>query len=1023
MPLSRLGLMLIVSSAAFAAEPFPPVYDSEKKPEQPQSPAEAAQGFRVPDGFHVSVFAAEPDVRNPIAMTWDTRGRLWIAENYTYAERAKKFDLSLRDRVLIFHDKDGDGTPDERKVFIDEVQRLTSVEVGLGGVWLMCPPQLLFVPDRDRDDVPDGPAEVVLEGFDVPAENYHNFANGLRWGPDGWLYGRCGASAPGNVRRPDQSPDAAIPLAGGIWRYHPTTKLFEAVCHGTTNPWGHDWNEHGEGFFVNSVNGHLWQIIPGAHYRRPHTISPNRLVYEPMEMVADHWHFDTGKGWTASRNAAGKSDGLGGGHAHAGAMVYLGDQWPDSYRGKLLTLNLHGRRANVERLERTGSGYVGKREPDTLFASDPFFRGLDLNYGPDGSVFVIDWSDTGECHDSDGVHRTSGRMYQVTYGEPTPIPAPDLTKMSTEQLIDLHDHANEWFVRQARRELADRQTAGHLPGGVADRLTQVAIDATVDPVDRLRAAWTAHTLGVPADRMVRSLIVDRDEHVRAWAVRMWSDGWLLDTATGQTRSVHTPVASEEVQALADIARADDSGLVRLVLASTLQRLPSHLRPILAAALMSRSEDADDPNLPFLVWYGLIPLAEHRPGALVPLAAEGTFPQVREWTARRLAEVLAKEPEHLNALLTATAAKPEAVRRDVIRGMASGLAGVRKATPPAAWKDYPKAFTGDDAEEFAAIVRNLDVVFGDGRALAEVRTLALDRDADLAVRKAALRTLIEAKPADLQAVCEKLLGERFLNTVALQGLTRFADPDVGKMIARRYGSFHPSERDAVVNALASRPEFVGELLDLIAKGTIPRAELSAFQARRIREFNDPALTKRLGEVWGEFRDSPKEKADLIAKLTAELSPETVKAADPSRGRAVFAKTCANCHKLYGVGGEIGPDLTGAGRKDLNYLLSNIVDPSAVVTKDFQMTVLDLVDGRTINGVVVGESPAAVTVQTDKERLTIPQGDIDSRRKSPLSLMPDGQITQMTPDEIRGLIAYLMSDSQVALPPGAGLAGED
>ncbi|HVW37779.1 MAG TPA: PVC-type heme-binding CxxCH protein, partial [Pirellulales bacterium] len=230
-----------LAAASAKADEFPQPYDSETDLSAPRlSPAEAAAGFKTPDGFHVGVFASEPDVANPIAVAWDVRGRLWVAENFTYAERPKKFDLELRDRVLVFADRDGDGRFDERRVFLDNAQRLTSIEVGRGGVWLLCPPQLLFVPDADGDDRPDGPAVAVLEGFDVPPENSHNFANGLRWGPDGWLYGRCGASAPGLIRRADAPEAYQVPLRGGVWRYHPERKQFDAVCHGTTNPWGHD---------------------------------------------------------------------------------------------------------------------------------------------------------------------------------------------------------------------------------------------------------------------------------------------------------------------------------------------------------------------------------------------------------------------------------------------------------------------------------------------------------------------------------------------------------------------------------------------------------------------------------------------------------------------------------------------------------------------------------------------------------------------------------------------------------------
>ena len=365
----RKTLLLLLISLKLCASEFPVPYNSEPDQSRPMPAAEAAAKMRLPPGFKATVFAAEPDVQNPIAMAWDGRGRLWVAENYTYAERSKKFDLNLRDRILIFEDKDGDGHFDTRKVFTDEVQMLTSVEVGHGGVWAMCPPQLLFIPDRNRDDLPDGAPEVVLDGFTIPPENYHGFANGLRFGPDGWLYGRCGASSPGEIGAPGTPAEQRIPMRGTIWRYHPQRKVVEALSCGTTNPWGHDWNEHGELFFINTVNGHLWHDFPGAHFVRPHTIDPNPRAYALIDQHADHWHFDTAVGWSKSRD--GKADPYGGGHAHVGMMIYLADNWPAEYRGRLFTWNLHGLRVNQEILERTGSGYVGRHGPDVFFAGDP----------------------------------------------------------------------------------------------------------------------------------------------------------------------------------------------------------------------------------------------------------------------------------------------------------------------------------------------------------------------------------------------------------------------------------------------------------------------------------------------------------------------------------------------------------------------------------------------------------------------------------------------------------------------------
>jgi putative membrane-bound dehydrogenase-like protein len=961
---SLVAFFALVSPAS--ADDFPKPYDSEKNAGKPMPAEEAAAKFKMPPGFKVTVFASEPDVRNPIGCSWDGKGRLWIAENYTYAEREKKFDLTLKDRVVVFHDKDGDGKPDERVVFIDTVQRLTSVCVGRGGVWLMCPPQLIFVPDKDNDCKPDGPPQVILEGFDVPAENYHNFANGLKWGPDGWLYGRCGASSPGNVRHADKGPETAVPLAGGIWRYHPELKIFEPLCHGTTNPWGHDWDENGECFFVNSVNGHLWHMIPGAHFRRPHTISPNPYVYEPMEMIADHWHFDISKGWNQqavndSRNVNALIDSLGGGHAHSGCMIYYGDNWPKEYRGKLFTLNLHGRRMNVERLERYKSGFVAKREPDMFFAADPFFRGIDLTYGPDGAVYVLDWSDTGECHENSGVHRNSGRIYRIVYGEPKAKPAPNLYQSSILQKKEFEGHPNQWFIRQAMIVYDEQRINSHF--------------------------------------RIETIVSDKNTY----------DPFITDTVTGQMRSEMDNSSSYvwSKYLIRNIGKPTQSD-IRLRWASSLQKMNVKRRIDTAESLLSRAQDADDPNIPFLIWYGLIPVAEKMPEALPKLAAEGKIPKVREWITRRLAEMVETKPAPLNDVLALTTKSSEADRKDVLVGMTAGLAGMRKVAMPAAWKTFNKEFA--DAK-FVSMAKNLDVLFGDGRALDDVRKIALDNNADLNQRKAALQALITANPPDLRKVCEQLVRVRFLNVVAVKGLTPINDLNVGKVIAGAYGSFHPSERAFAVDALVSRPVFAYELLDQIAKGRIARSDVSASQARQIRAFNDAALTDKLTSVWGGFRDSPKDKQDLMAKLKADFSKETLEKANASAGRVLFTKHCATCHKMFGTGNEIAPDLTGAGRHDIDYLLSNIVDPSAVVTKDFQMTVFTLADGRTVSGIVAVETDRSVTVQTATEKVTIAKSDIESRKPSVLSLMPDGLLQPLSQSELRDLFKYLQSTSQV------------
>ena len=409
-----------VTTQVARSDEFPEAFDTQEITEPLLSPQEALDAISVPDGFNVTLYAAEPHVRQPIALATDERGRLWVVENYTYAESKVNFETEKqRDRVLIFEDTDGDGQFDKRTVFWDEGLKATSVEIGFGGVWVLAAPNLLFIPDRNRDDVPDSEPEVVLDGWDG-GRIRHNIVNGLRWGPDGWLYGRHGIQATSLVGTPETPPEHRTQLECGIWRYHPTRRIFEVVARGTTNSWGMDWDEHGQLFFINTVIGHLWHVVPGSYYQRMYGVHFDPHVYQLLPQNADHYHWDIAEeNWNETKKigVTATTDKAGGGHAHQGMMIYAGDNWPDEYRGRLFTFNFHGRRMNVDRLERNGATYVGKHEDDFFKTSDPWFRGIEMVYGPDGGVIVADWSDIGECRENDGIDRTSGRLFKVTYGE------------------------------------------------------------------------------------------------------------------------------------------------------------------------------------------------------------------------------------------------------------------------------------------------------------------------------------------------------------------------------------------------------------------------------------------------------------------------------------------------------------------------------------------------------------------------------------------------------------------------------
>ncbi|MEI9896359.1 MAG: hypothetical protein WDN28_21470 [Chthoniobacter sp.] len=375
-------------------------------------------------------------------------------------------------------------------------------------------------------------------------------------------------------------------------------------------------------------------------------------------------------------------------------------------------------------------------------------------------------------------------------------------------------------------------------------------------------------------------------------------------------------------------------------------------------MLARAEDAADHNQPMMVWYGLIGLADRDLAALPALADKCAWPLTRRCLARRIAEDVEKNLAPLNELLKLAAAKPAAFQGDILGGMNEAFTGWRKAPKPATWDTLVAKLDPSLADK----ARDLGALFGDGRALDEVRRAALDKTADVNLRKVALQTLVDSRTPEVRQICEQLIGEHYLNTVALRGLAQESDPALGAKIVGAYKNFALGDRPQVITALVTRTAWAQALLDAIAAGKVPRTDVTAFHARQIHNLNDAALNQRLAEVWGDLRESPEGIKQLIAKLRTQLTPEALAQADPHAGRAVFAGICATCHTLYGEGGKIGPDLTGANRDNLDYLLENIADPSAVVAPDFRLSIISLKDGRVLSGMITTKTDRTLTLRT-------------------------------------------------------------
>jgi putative membrane-bound dehydrogenase-like protein len=952
----------------------------------------------VPEGFKVDLVVGEPDLHQPVAFAFDERGRIWVAEAYSYPQK-QPAGKGL-DKLVIFEDRDGDGKFETRKVFAEGLNLVSGFEVGYGGVWVGAAPELLFIPDRNHDDMPDGPVEVLLDGFGF--QDTHECLNSFLWGPDGWLYGIQGVFNLAHIGKPGSADKDRRELRAGVWRYHPVRREFEVFAEGGSNPWGIDYDEHGQLFMTHCRSywgrGGTTHVIQGgqfwnqanANYAPFIVADPPADFPEFRNYLLASARYDHGAGGAGAPG----TDAIYGGHSHVGTMIYLGDNWPDEFRGHLFTHNLHGHQINQQVNRRVGSGFdtvhAGR---DQFFCSDPMYVAVDLQYGPDGAVYFIDWYDQQHCHNpnTERWDRSNGRIYrmewQATY-QPAKV---DLAKATDVELLGYQSHRNEWFGRTARRLLHERSVLGQVTRDIQTPLSQT-IHSSPDAFQRLRALWLLHLTGSLSEALAEDALHDSDEYIRAWTIQLLTE-----------RRNLSPDLTTEFQRL---AKTDPSPVVRLYLASALQRVPDNVAWELAQSLVQHGEDREDRNLTKLLWHGIAPRVSTSGGSglALSLAQQTLLPSLADWIYWYVASL---PGDGLGQVIGKVGATGGEDQRRLLSGIALALRSQANVAQPATWSGVATALYASKDPRIVRLAESIAAALGETSRFPLLREKLVNPSATTEDRRHALEVLSRATDAASLPAFLKLLDDAAFRTAAIAQLARYDSAEIPPAFIQRWKALPAPDRATALNVMVSRVSYANALLDAVAAGTIGRDQLTAFHIRQLSQLGNASIDGRVASTWGKIKQSPAEKRQLMDRLEKDFTEAPLWAYSASAGKEHFKKLCAQCHRYGEEGARFGPELTGANRNGVRYFLENVIDPNAVVGTDFQMTVLETKGGESLSGLVVEESASAVTLRTPTEQRVVPKADVQKRTLSDQSLMPEGLLESLGAREQIELLKFLMA----------------
>ncbi len=965
---------------------------------QPLTPEETLKHFKIAPGLQMEVVAHEPVVTQPLNLHFDERGRLWVVQYIQYPFPAGlkivKYDQYLRavfdkvppppphhfkgrDKITILEDKDGDGVFESHKDFLTDLNIARSVVTGRGGVWVLNPPYLLFYPDKNRDDIPDADPEVVLSGFGL--EDTHSGANSLAWGPDGWLYGAHGSTCTADVK-------GVKFLGQAIWRLHPVTKDFEVFAEGGGNTFSLEFDAKGRVF-----SGSNYGDTRGMHYPQGGAGIKNWGKHGPLMNPYSFGFFEhmAHKGFTPRFAQT--------------MIIYQGGAIPQLEGDLIAPMSLMNR-VMASKLSRDTSTYRTDDLDPLVLTDDRWFRPVDTKVGPDGAIYLADWYDSRLTHvdPRDNWDRDHGRLYRLEAIGAKPVKPFDLAKLSSNELIGYFTNPNKWFRQTALRLLYDRRDTALLP-----KLRQLVAQNTGQLA--LEAFWAVNACGGFDDACALETLGHKDEFVRYWTIRLLGDRYppaRFSSSTAQPVPL-PPVLQKKLE---EFARKEAEPQVRVQLASSCKRLPGADALPVVRELLFRAEDADDKHIPLLIWWAIESKAVSDRDRLLAMLKETPLwqtPLFSRFIVSRLGQRYTAERTEANfntaAQLLVMAPTPRDVD-ELVKGMEAGLQGDRVKSVPAAlqkqvaevWDTRPHTPT---VISFALRLNHAPAAGAAVQALAETKT-------SVGERRKLLELLAERRVEAAVPVITALLKKEKADSARLDllnALQRFSTPEIAQTMLDLLPTMSAKVRGAIFTALGTRADWARALLESVDRGQIKKEQLAIANVLAIQKLGDPGSDQLIKKHWGNLRPSPEEKEKRITAVRALLARGN---GDPKKGREAFTMLCATCHKLNGEGANIGPDLTGYERDNLDFMLPAIVDPSLGIREEYTAFNITTKDDQALTGLLVENNPKAVTLMDlTQNKITLAREDLKTLAASATSLMPEGLLDALNEQQVRDLFSYL------------------